>query len=593
MPQSVVISPARANPAGAVDLASLPFKPSRLLTDWRATREQQRRMAQAEAESARVMASMRRPGSVRPQRQPTAGAATAGLPAFKMVSGARAFGAGGTDRLTGAWGAINTGINADLEASLATLRARSRDWAVNTDQGARYLELCADNIVGAYAPTLQVRAKLRDGSDVLDEVANTAIEQAWAAWCARGVCELTGQLSFTDVCRAIVQATARDGEYLAKRIRSRSLPYGYALQLLEVDRIDSSLNTVVGNTGNTIRMGVELDTLGRRQALHLLNRHPGDAGGGLSAGASPERVVVNNLLHGFVLKRPEQLRGYPWAAAVLRRANTLSTYEGYALEAAKFGAAKMGFYTIDKDAVNGAELTWEQMRDATGELVQDVEGGMLEALPPGVGFEGFDPAYPAEAFSSFVTEYKRDIAAGLGVAHHNLSGNMTGVNYSSARIAELSERRAWRSLQRWLIDSFVRPVFEDWLTAALITKQIVLPSGASLPADRAAKFLAAATFQPPGWAWVDPEKDIKAAVLAMSYDVRSLRAFANEQGVDVEDTLADKAALLARYKALGLPVPGWLSGAAAVGSQGVTPASGAAPAAETPGADQAADEGTP
>lgn len=597
MHQSATLTTAtRAPAAGAVDLASQPFKPSKLLTDWRAGREQQRRTAAAEAESARVMASMRRPGSMRPRRSPAAAVESAVQPAFKMVSGARAFGAGSTDRLTGAWGATNTGINADLEASLATLRARSRDWCVNTDQGARYLELCADNIVGTNAPTLQVRAKLRDGSDVLDEVANTAIEQAWAAWCARGVCEMTGQLSFADVCRAVVQATARDGEFLARRIKSRSLPYGYALQLLEVDRINSSVNTAIGNTGSTIRMGVELDTLGRRQALHLYNRHPGDAGGNLSPAGTPERVSIDSLFHGYVLKRPEQLRGYPWAAAVLRRANTLNTYEGYALEAAKFGAAKMGFYTVDKDAVNGAEMTWEQMRDATGELVQDVEGGMLEALPPGVGFEGFDPAYPAEAFNSFVTEYKRDIAAGLGVAHHNLSGNMTGVNYSSARIAELSERRAWRSLQRWLIDCFVRPVFEDWLTAALFTRQIVLPSGAALPSDRAPKFLAAATFQPPGWAWVDPEKDIKAAVLAMSYDVRSLRAFANEQGVDVEDTLADKAALLARYVALKLPVPGWLSGAVAMGSQGSLPGAGAAApaaAADAPADEQNGDEATP
>lgn len=555
-------APAQQQPpqSGAV----VPFRPSRILESFVAERQALRRRQAIEGEHAANMAAFRRHGGghvAQPRRRAVdAAMATLPQPAFPVVNGERSFSGGATDRLTAGWLAINTGINADLEAALPTLRARSRDWAMNTDMGERYLALVADNIVGSDVPRLQVRAKLADGSQ--DEAANTAIEQAFAWWCRRGNCEVTGEMSFAEVCRAVVECAARDGEFLLKQLRDRRLVHGYALQLLDVDRIDSAQNFSPAVQGaNAIRLGVEIDPMGRKQALWLHAVHPGDAGAGLAPKGTSGRVPSDQLLHGFVRRRPEQVRGYPWCAAVLRGAGELQQYKGFAMVAARVGAAKMGFYVADKDVVTDG-MSLEQLKEATGELIQDVEAGMLEALPPGVDFKSFDPDYPHQNYSAFFDHGQRDLAAGLNVAHHNLTGNMTEVNYSSARIAELSERRHWRGLQRWLIESFVRPVFEGWLRMALLTGSIRLPSGAALPADRFDKFSAASSFQPPGWAWVDPEADIKAAATAMTYDLRSLRQVSDEQGVDLDDVLQDKAALVKAYQAASLPVPAWLAGGA-------------------------------
>jgi lambda family phage portal protein len=567
------------------DLSAGPFRPSRVLVDFATARQAKRQADRVARERAAELTAFRRLGgsSGQPRRQAQQ-QVLAGLPqpAFSVVSGERAFSAATSGRLDAGWLVFNTGINADLEAALSTLRARSRDWFMNTDMGERYGTLVADNIVGSEPPRLQVRATLSDGK-TMDEAANTAVEAAWAEWCRRGNCEVTGQLSFGEVLRNIAEGTAREGEYLARRIRDKRLVHGYALQLLDVDRIDTSMNFAPAMRGaNAVRLGIEIDNLGRKVALWLYDMHPGDSGAGLAPKGTSGRVLAENLLHGFVLKRPEQARGYPWAAAVLKRANILDQYEQYAVVAAKIGAAKMGFYTVDKDMVEGG-LSLEDLKDATGNLVQDVEAGMLEALPPGVDFKSFDPDYPHQNFGSFVDQCQRGLAAGLNVAHHNLSGNMAGVNYSSARIAELSERRHWRALQKWLVSSFVRPVFEDWLKMALLTQSIRLPSGAPLPNDRFDKFASAASFQPPGWAWVDPEGDIKAAAIAATYDMRSMRQITDEQGVDLAEVLADKKALHDQYVAAGLPVPGWMNGGAAMtvtGGQAPAPAPKPAPAPE-------------
>lgn len=572
------------------DLSVAPFRPSRVLSAFVTDIQAKRRHETAQREQAAQQAAFRRIGggaSGQPRRK-ALDAMLAGLPqpAFAQINGERAFSAAGTDRLLSNWLAVNTGINADLEAALAALRARSRDWVMNTDMGERYLTLAADNIVGSEPPRLQVRALLADNKTP-DDIANTAVEMAFADWCRRGKCEITGEMSFVEVLRSVVETTARDGEYLVNQMRNAGLPFGYALQMLDVDRIDTTRNVAASGRGdNGIRLGIELDRLGRKQAVYLHAWHPGDSGAGIAPAGSSGRVPAEQLLHGFVRRRPEQVRGYPWCAPVLRGAAELQQYKAYAMVAARVGAAKMGFYTTDKDVLSDG-MTLDELKDATGNLVQDVEAGMLEALPPGVKFESFDPDYPHQNYSAFFDHGQRDLSAGLNVAHHNLTGNMTGVNYSSARIAELAERRHWRALQRWLISSFVRPVFDSWLRSALITGSIRLPSGAALPADRFDKFSSAASFQPPGWAWVDPEADIKASATAMTYDLRSLRQISDEQGVDMDDVLHDKAALRDKYIAAGLTVPAWMDGGKAMTVSG-TPTPAPAPAAETTAAPAAA-----
>lgn len=555
-----------------VDLAGQPFKPSRVLQQFAASRQAERRARQAAAEQARGMADLRR------SQRASAGLprlrlhdASMPQPAFASVSGVDAFGASsarqrrafaaasGSDRLASGWASSSSSINADLATALHTLRARSRDWCMNTDAGERYVSLVQDNLIGSEPPRLQMR--LRSGDEARDRQVNAAVESAWRAFCEAGACDLTGQLSFVDCCRAMVEAAARDGEFLARHVRDRqAFAHGYALQLLDVDRIDTARNEAPAAPGaRTIRLGVELSPAlyGRRTALYLQSAHPGDPGSSLAPRFISDRVDIANLVHGFVLRRPEQLRGYPWTAGILREANQLSAYQQYAVVAAKIGAAKMGFYVTDKDVLEDP-LTLEELRNANGELVQDVEAGMLEALPPGVTFQSFDPDYPHANYGAFVTDTKRGLATGLNVAHHNLSGDMTGVNYSSARIAELAERRFWRARQRWFIGAFVRPVFRQWLECALVVGAVRADNGQPLPGTMLGEILAAARFQPPGWAWVDPQADIKAAIEACGGDLRSLRQVCDENGVDLDDVLSDNAELLKRYEELGLPVPVWL-----------------------------------
>ena len=215
-----------------------------------------------------------------------------------------------------------------------------------------------------------------------------------------------------------------------------------------------------GDTG----MGVEIDAFHRPVAYHLLRAHPG---GSVAASRERERVPADEVLHRFVSNELEQTRGIPWAHAAMRRLNDLKGYREAAVIAARVGAAKMGFFTTPEPEAL-ADGT-----DADGVPFTSAEAGQFGVLPPGVGFQQFDPAYPHEQFDAFNKACLRGIASALGVSYNSLANDLEGVNFSSIRSGVLEERDEWVVLQDWFIEQILEPVYEQWLGYALALGKIV------------------------------------------------------------------------------------------------------------------------
>lgn len=426
-------------------------------------------------------------------------------------------------------------VNSDLDGALTILRSRARGLTANNEFGRRFLSLVSNNIVGPCGPKLQVRALLSNGT-TLDKAANDAVEMAFAKWSRRA--DVTGRMSLARLLCVLVEGVARDGEALVRVVRGKNLPHGVALQLLEPDRLDESFNARLTN-GNIIRQGVELDSAMRPVAYHVFSSHPGEAYAGMTT-RDRERVPARDMYHVFLPRRAEQVRGYTWLHAVLMRANMLAGFEEAAIVAARVGAAKMGVFTRKPEAADAID-TLGDAKDAAGALQVSAEAGEFFELPPGYELSSWDPEYPHQNFESFVKQCVRGLAAGLDVATHNLSGDMTDVNYSSARIAELAERDVWQALQEWLIDSFLYPFYAtDWLPSALLRGEIALqPSGKALPYDRVTKFADASRFQGRRWGWVDPLKEAQAAQALIDARLASRTEITAAQGREWDDVVAE------------------------------------------------------
>jgi lambda family phage portal protein len=463
-----------------------------------------------------------------------------------------AFAGASVGRLAASLASFSSSVNADLDGSLTLMRARARQLAQSSSHGRRFLSLVATNVVGPVGPKLQVRAYMaqqRPGqAPVLDKVANDAIEVHYMRWSKRA--DIAGRMTLAQLYRLTAKAVARDGEALVRIVRGSSLPYGMALQLLEIDRLDETYNTTLPG-GSYVRQGVELDSTGRPLAYYITTVHPGDRY--RAARKEVERVPADQVRHIFLPERAEQVRGYTWLHAVILESSQLQEFKTAAVVAARIGASKVAaLERTEESQPNGAELMAD---DGTpgGNLHMNVEAGEMFELPPGYKLSSWNPEYPHANFDSFLKAAMRGIAAGLDVAAHNLTGDMTEVNYSSARIAELGEREQWKVLQEWFHHTLVEPIYQDWLDSALIRGAITFPeSGKSLPADKAQKFKDASKFLGRRWSWVDPEKDLKAAGLAVDLHVSSITRLAAEQGVDIEDIIDEQAQEQAMLEAAGL-----------------------------------------
>lgn len=459
----------------------------------------------------------------------------------------RAFAAAQLNRLTESWKVTSETIDDELRNDLDALRSRSRTLENNNDHAAKYLDLVETNLIGEAAPRLISFADDAPGKP--DTIARKAIVSSWEAWGKRGICEVSGQYDFTELCQAIVRGTGRDGEALAMMVHGKDVgnAWGFALQLLDVSRLATWYNRAGAAGQNAIVCGVEVSGQGRPVAYHF------NTGTNLSWSRSTTRVLADTILHKFVNTRPEQRRGVPWMHAAMVSMHFAGEFALSALMAAKHGADHLGFFTTPDGE---APALGDEATDEAGARIATSAPGVWDTLPVGVTVQSVDSKYPDAAFGAFMTSAYQRMSSGLpGANYPELCNDYAAVNYGSLRGATQSSRDEWKKRQQWFGSAWLEPIFAAWLRAAIASRAITFPNGSPLPADKISKF-AAHGWRFRGWDWIDPAKDIKAASDAVALRVNSITRIAAARGVDIEDVFDDiqqEQALAAKY---GVTLPG-------------------------------------
>lgn len=481
-------------------------------------------------------------------RAESAAAAAAASSRKAAAAQERAFAAAQLNRLTESWRIVSDTIADELRNDLDALRARSRTLENNNDFLRRYLDIVETNIIGESAPKLISFADDAPGQP--DTLARKAIQAAWAAWCERGICEISGHIDFTELCQAIVRGTARDGEALVlEHVAGRSgNAYGYALQLLDVDRLATRLNRQAAQGVTAIVCGVEIDERGRPIAYHFQT-------GRLSSTATAfERVPADSVLHRFVHQRPEQARGIPWGHAAMLSMHYAGEFALSAIMAAKYGADHLGFFTTPDGA---PPPIGDESADEPGARIVTSAPGTWDTLPEGTTPVAIDSRYPNEVFGPFMTSMYQRMSAGLpGANYPELCQDYGAVNYGSLRGATLASRDEWKKRQRWFATAWLSPIFRRWLPLAMASGAVRLPSGSPLPMAKLEKFLAHG-WRFRGWDWIDPAKDIKAAADSVALGVNSRTRIAAARGVEIEEIFDDmqQEQALAQQYGVSLPDP--------------------------------------
>ena len=96
----------------------------------------------------------------------------------------------------------------------------------------------------------------------------------------------------------------------------------------------------------------------------------------------------------------------------------------------------------------------------------------------------------------------------------------------------LEEREYWRTLQNFMIENFLKPIYHAWL------EMFMLIPGHNLPANKFEKWKRV-EFRPRGWTWVDPRREVSANIDALEAKIKSATEIAHEQGKDIHQVYED------------------------------------------------------
>jgi lambda family phage portal protein len=451
--------------------------------------------------------------------------ATAGSKA-PQSSAMRNFTGAQVGRLTLDWATSILSRDQKLWTDLRKLRSRARELADNDPTAAKFLSLCEANVIGKRGIMLQPKVKNLRGDGLADTL-NAQIRDEWHHWRQRGNCTVDGKKSFDELERLLIRTAAMDGEFITIK-KAVDNPWGFALQHVDVDQLDHTFFLEQTGRGTEIRMGVEVDKFMRPVAYHLWTRHPNEWS---ARPLDRVRVPAADVVHPYREDSAMQTRGVPWMAPAMFLMNMLRGYMEAEVTAARVGACQMGILSTREGQPNYEG----EGRNADGTVnMEATPGGFLDVGSR--AFETFKPEHPNTAFGSFVKEVKRGIASCLGVSYTSLAEDLEGVNFSSIRAGLLNERDMWRVRQKWMIESFHKPVFAAWLEKAVLAGRI------KLGVRDIASVIEQCDWHPRGWPWVDPFKDQQGNVLAVQNGFSTRSRILGEQGYDFEDTLAELAA---------------------------------------------------
>lgn len=356
-------------------------------------------------------------------------------------------------RRTEGWVTASTSANAETAPALTTLRNRSRDLVRNNPYAARGISLLEANVVGR---------------GILPHIPDDKLMASWQAWAETDLCDFEGKLNFYDMQALAMRSIVESGEVLIrKRVSGDGFPI--KLQVLEADFIAKDMDQALVSNGNTVIQGVEFDGNGRRVAYHLYESHPGSTGiesfGGSRGVFKTNRVPADQIIHAFKVQRPGQTRGVPWLAPVMIRLRDLDEFEDAQLMRQKIAAC---FSVFVRDSIE----TDSDFTDSAKELASKVEPGLIEMLPPGKDVTFANPP-GVEGYKDYLSVNLHAIAMGLGISYEALTGDLSQVNFSSARMGWLEFQRNIDNCRTHIMAPQINDVVFNWFLDAAILAGVI------------------------------------------------------------------------------------------------------------------------
>lgn len=433
---------------------------------------------------------------------------------------------------------------------------RSTDITLNDAHGASIVDSIVMNSVGTglwprSTPNFTRLGISEDRANKIAEQMEWEFEQFNKEADARGITDFYG-LQTQNVWSMLVK-----GEFLNLPLMLPDLARRYSLALQIVDPYRLRTPSVYSSAPD-IRDGIRLGGLGQPVGYFLADPENGLIVPGLDLSQfqelPPSRGHRPVVMHGFVPKEPEQVRGVPIFAPVMKLFRDKNDYLDFELVAA-IVAANFPVWVEKSSPYDATGLPGvRSVTTGSGETnyYHELRPGQLHYGNPGEKITFPNPNRPSGNLPAFLETVLRAIGAGGGGMPYEITAkDFSKTNYSSARAALEEAWRVFGFTQDWLIKSFCQPVWEMVFEEAWLRGRIKLPASLDFYTYRAE--WCAAQWTVPERTSLDPVKEMVAHVMGKQNNVTTDADFCAKRGKDYEAVYRQRQRERKLAKTLELP----------------------------------------
>lgn len=372
-------------------------------------------------------------------------------------------------------------------------------------------------------------------------------EWAWQVWCNEA--DTAGKLKFWQIQYLATWSMLCRGEYfrlpvMLKDATATGRTFSLSLQGVDPLRVYTPSDKMADPS---FRDGIQMDKLGR--PIRYWVEDPSDRKRYVSAGyaTSSEFTAIRamvahrpGMLHGFIPKSDEAVRGESVLAPAMKFFKDLSDYLDFELVGAIVAASFPVFIEVKNPYAITGDLNANTEVEKQPRYYQEFTPGQVvygnENEIPHI----LDSKRPGDTFAPFVERLLRAVGASIGMPYEVIARDFSKTNYSSARAALLEAHRVIQLYQKWLIDSLCQPCFEMVFEEAWLRGMIEIPKGAPDFYEGRIAYTRS-KWVPPKRGHVDPVKEMDALINGKAAAILNLDTIAAEMGTDWESVLMQRA----------------------------------------------------
>ena len=427
----------------------------------------------------------------------------------------------------------------DIDANFRMLRARSVDLQQGTPIAAGALKTNKTNVIG---PGLRFKANIRyEELGLTFEEKNAwerKTEREFAMWAKH--CDAREQTDFYGIQALVYYEKLLYGDSFVNLPlllnQTDKNPYPLRLQIVESILVASPPKYIgrEEDENNDVIHGVKFNKYGAAVGFYVLNKLYNSFNDDHDYTYIPKygtQTGRRNIIQVMTIERSGQLRGIPILSPVIEDLKVLSRYNDAEVMKVLVNALMAIFIESEApdDMSLGTAIDEDDQVDAESDETIELGNGTVNVLAPGEKVNVAEKTPIPSSFADFTSSLISHVGAALEIPYEILVKHF-GQSYSASRAALLEYWKSVETQRAEFITQFCNPIYEEWLTMAILLGRIDAPGFFDDPIIREAWL--GAEWYGPSQGQLDPQKEATAAEIRVK-NAFSTRGLLNEQGQQI------------------------------------------------------------